>query len=288
MAQRLRRFLSTMMVGKRFALFELCGITVRIDLSWLLIAGLITWSLALGLFPQRFTSLSTTWHWIMALAAAFGLFVSIILHELAHGVAAMKLGIPMHGITLFLFGGVAEMAEEPRTPKAELWMAAAGPIASVLLAIMFLPFALDVELALELTPISGIAEYLAVMNLLLAAFNLVPAFPLDGGRIMRALIWWWSGDLHRATRIAAGAGRFFGACFFGLGVLEMISAEIVAGVWWILIGLFLRGAAKGALEQMVARAPLSDVPEAWQNTPTGDTVHRPLSPSRHTQPNLAS
>jgi Zn-dependent protease len=277
-----------MLLGKRFALFELCGIPVRIDLSWLLIAGLITWSLASGLFPQRFMSLSTTWHWIMAVVAAFGLFVSIILHELAHGVAALRLGIPMHGITLFLFGGVAEMAEEPKTARAELWMAAAGPIASVLLSVIFLPFALDVEIAQRFTPISGIAEYLTVMNLMLAAFNLVPAFPLDGGRILRALIWWWSGDHLRATRIAAGAGRFFGAGFLFLGILELIGSQIIAGVWWILIGLFLRSAAKGALEQLVAQLPSEELPEAWQKTPTEASLHEPLSPSRHTQPNLAS
>lgn len=267
------------MVGKRFALFELCGISVRIDLSWLLIAGLITWSLAEGLFPQRFSRLSTEWHWIMAVVGVFGLFCSIILHELAHGVAALNLGIPMHGITLFLFGGVAEMAEEPRTPQAEMWMAAAGPIASMLLAILFLPLALDRDLAVRFTAISGIAEYLTVMNLMLAAFNLVPAFPLDGGRILRATVWWATNDFHRSTRIAAGTGRFFGAGFLGLGFIELVSSEVVAGVWWILIGAFLRSTAKSAI---------AGYEEAWQKIPPEAPAHAALSPSRHTQPNLAS
>lgn len=273
-----------MVAGKRFALFEISGIKVRVDLSWLLIAGVITWSLAQGLFPQRFAGLSSTWHWAMALAGAAGLFVSIVLHELAHGVAALGLGIPMHGITLFLFGGVAEMAEEPKTAKDELWMAGAGPLASILLAILFLPLALDAQIAAEYAPISGIAEYLTVMNLLLAAFNLLPAFPLDGGRIMRALIWWVTGDLHRATRIAAGTGRLFGTAFIGLGLYELATLELIAGGWWMMIGFFLRSAAKSAVEQTGDLL----VPEAWQKSTNDPLVHQPLSPSRHTQPNLAS
>jgi Zn-dependent protease len=277
-----------MMLGKRFALFRVSGISVRIDPSWLIIAGLITWSLAEGLFPQRFTELDGTTHWSMAAAGAFGLFVSIIVHELAHGVAALQLGIPMHGITLFLFGGVAEMGEEPKTPKAELWMAAAGPIASLLLAILFLPLALDAEIAHRYVAVAGIAEYLTVMNVLLAAFNLLPAFPLDGGRMLRAALWWGTNDFVRATKIATTAGRIFGVGFVALGFLELLQWELIAGAWWILIGLFLRSSAKRALEHCLAQSPAIEPTESWQKDTTATPSPTLLSRSRHTAPNLAS
>ena len=199
----------------RFRLLSLFGFEVSIDASWLLLAVLVAWTLAGPVFPAITPHLDSGTYWLMGAAATVGLLASIVFHETAHSLVARRYGIPIRGITLFIFGGVAEMTEEPGRPRDELLMAAAGPAASLLLAICML--VLFNLVAAENGPdaVAGVFWYLGLINGVLAVFNLVPAFPLDGGRIFRAALWWWHGDLEWATRIAAAAGSLFGIVLIG-------------------------------------------------------------------------
>lgn len=241
------------MNGRGITLFELLGFKVRVDISWLFLALLVTWSLALGVFPGRYEGLPPATYWWMGIAGMAGLVFSLIFHELSHSLVARHYGLSIKGITLFIFGGVAEMAEEPKSAKTEFLMAIAGPIASFVLALAF--YLLAGFSAGQGLPVSvtGVLDYLAFINLLLGAFNLVPAFPLDGGRMLRAALWYWRGDLRQATRIAAASGKGFGMVLIMLGVLHMMTGNFIGGLWWCLIGLFLRAAAEASYQQLLTR-----------------------------------
>ncbi len=244
------------MFGKHITLFKLLGFEVKLDLSWLFLAVMITWGLARGFFPNYYEGLSETVYWWMGGLGALGLFVSIILHELSHSVVAKRFGIRIRGITLFIFGGVAEMENEPPTARAELWMAAAGPLMSFALSgICYALFLVTVD---ERVPgmLNGILYYLAFINLTLAGFNLIPAFPLDGGRILRAALWAWKKDFRWATKIASTLGSTFGLALVALGVYRMIFGDVVGGVWYFLIGIMLRSAAKSAISSISTRYAL--------------------------------
>ncbi|HEY3359081.1 MAG TPA: site-2 protease family protein [Polyangia bacterium] len=240
------------MFGKRFHLFTVLGFAVRADASWLVLAVLVAWSLARGLFPTYFPGLSAPTRWLMGAAGALGLFVSIVVHELSHSLVARRFGIPLHGITLFIFGGVAEMEQEPTRARAEFCMAIVGPITSLVLGGALLV----VARVAPLTPGTAIVSYLAVTNLLLAAFNLVPAFPLDGGRVLRSVLWRLKRDVHWATRVASISGATFGVALVGFGVVAAVRGTILGGLWWVLIGLFLFQAARGSYRQLVRRPSL--------------------------------
>lgn len=169
------------MFGNRIKLFSLLGFDVKIDMSWIILFLLISWTLSKGLFPFYYSNLPNSTYWYMGLASAVGLFLSIILHEFSHSLVARQFGIPMQGITLFIFGGVAEMSDEPPSPKAEFFMAIAGPLSSIAIGgIIYGFFQMDLVNALSL-PVRGVFLYLAGINIILAVFNLFPAFPLDGG-----------------------------------------------------------------------------------------------------------
>ncbi len=244
------------MFGRRVRLFKLLGFEVRIDLSWLVIAVLVTWSLAKGLFPSYYPDLDTEVYWGMGVAGALGLFASIIFHEFCHSLVARKFGMHMKGITLFIFGGVAEMGDEPPTARAEFLMALAGPVSSIFLSGVFywlyqLGLGGDWNQA-----ISGVLGYLSMINALLAAFNLLPAFPLDGGRILRSVLWGVKQDLPWATRISAGIGSAFAILLIFLGVISVLQGNVIAGLWWFLIGLFLRGAAQMSYQQLLVTRAL--------------------------------
>lgn len=248
------------MFGKKVTLFELLGFKVQVDVSWLLLAALVVWSLAEGVFPNMHEGLSTATYWLMAVLGTVGLFASLILHELSHSVVARRRGIPIRGITLFIFGGVAQMDEEPPSANTEMAMAIAGPIMSVLLAVGFyglylLLAQLDVGQASAAVP-----RYLALINLVLAGFNLLPAFPLDGGRVFRAILWRWKDNLRWATRVASQVGSGFGLALIGLGLLSVFAGSFVGGIWWFLIGMFLRGAANASYQQLLARQILEGEP----------------------------
>jgi len=248
------------MFGKPITLFFLLGFRVQVDFTWLFLALLITWSLAHGFFPAFFEDLDTATYWWMGVAGAIGLFFSIVLHELAHSIVARKYGLPIKGITLFIFGGVAEMEEEPASPKAEFLMAIAGPIASFLLSGVFYGLAAIAESRELPVPVVGVATYLGFLNGLIAVFNLVPGFPLDGGRVLRSALWYWKGDIRWATRIAANIGAGFGMVLMALGLLNVLGGNFVGGMWWFLIGLFLRSAASTSYQQLMMRRALEGEP----------------------------
>ncbi len=247
------------MFGKRIKLFTLFGFAVYIDASWLLIVALVTWSLAVGFFPALYPGLSLGSYWWMAGAGALLLFGSVIVHELFHSLVARRYGLPMKGITLFIFGGVAEMGEEPPNAKAEFYMAIAGPIASILIGFVFYGLAMATR---HVWPIQAVAvmTYLYFINWVLAGFNLIPAFPLDGGRVLRSALWHFKGDLKKATRTASAIGSGFGVALMVLGVLQLFTGYFVAAVWWFIIGLFLRSISQQSYQQVLVSSTLTGEP----------------------------
>ncbi|MCO6411414.1 MAG: site-2 protease family protein [Thiogranum sp.] len=245
---------------KGYRLFRIFGFDVKLNLTWLLLALLITWTLAAGLFPADYPGLSQQTYWWMGVAGAIGILFSIVFHELSHSLVARRFGLPIGGITLFIFGGVAEMEEEPVNPRVEFLMAVAGPVASVVLAVLFYQFHQLAVASDWYTPVIGVSHYLALVNLVLAIFNLVPAFPLDGGRMLRAALWHWTGDLRRATDIASQIGSGFGLALMIVGGLAFIQGQFIGGMWWLLIGAFLRAAARSSYQQLLIREILSDQP----------------------------
>ncbi len=251
------------MLGKRITLFRLLGFKVQIDASWLIIAVLVTWSLTIGVFPAYFEGLSAATYVAMGVAGAVGLFSSIIFHELSHSLIARRFGLEMRGITLFVFGGVAEMDDEPPSAVAELAMALAGPAASVVAGGLLYGLHLLGEGAGWPVQVTGVLFYVGLINIVLAAFNMIPAFPLDGGRVLRALLWQWRGNLRWATRVASIGGSAFGVLLIALGLLNVIRGAFVSGLWLAVIGLFVRSASQASYRQVVTRELLQ-----------GETVHR--------------
>jgi len=265
------------MFGRRVTLFRLFGFEIRIDWSWLIIAVLITWSLAQGVFPTYYEGLAASAYWWMGVAGALGLFASVVAHELSHSLVARRFGLTMRGITLFIFGGVAEMEEEPQNAKAEFWMAVAGPAMSVLVGLAFYGLSLWSRSAGWPVPLAEVIAYLWPINLVLAAFNLLPAFPLDGGRVLRSVLWARTGRLQRATRIASVIGSGFGFALIGLGVFFAVRGDVFGGIWWALIGLFLRGASQVSYQRLLARRALQ-----------GEPVRRFMKPDPVTVPSFIS
>jgi Zn-dependent protease/CBS domain-containing protein len=244
------------MFGKGIKLFTLFGFEVKMDPTWLILALLITWTLADGLFPNFYHDLSTATFWWMGVAGALGLFLSVVFHELSHSLVARRYGIPMKGITLFIFGGVAEMHEEAKSARSEFMMAIAGPVSSVIFGgvLLLIYYLVGTERWPE--PVQGVFIYLGVINLFLAVFNMIPAFPLDGGRVLRAILWNWHNDLRRATRTSSKIGSAFGIVLIVLGALSFVSGNFINGVWLFLIGLFLRHISQNAYKQLLMRRAL--------------------------------
>jgi Zn-dependent protease/CBS domain-containing protein len=243
------------MFGRPVKLFRLFGFTVRVDASWLIIASLIVWTLAKGLFPSYYKDLPVSTYWWMGLAGAVGLFVSIVFHEFWHSYIARRYGLPISGITLFIFGGVSEMDEEPENPGVEFFMALAGPVSSFVLAGIFSLASRSMRSSLPL-PVYGVLSYLAYINVLLGFFNLLPAFPLDGGRVLRSILWHIKGNLRWATKLASRIGSLFGAAMIVLGIVSFVSGNVVGGVWWFLIGMFLRNASQMSYRQLLIKRAL--------------------------------
>ncbi len=248
------------MFGRGIKLFKLFGFEVRVDASWLVIAALVTWSLALGLFPALVPGLNVGTYWWMGAVGAVGLFLSIVIHELCHSLVARRFDLPMRGITLFIFGGVAEMGGEPRSPKVEFLMTIAGPLSSIVLGGIFYGLASvarDGDWAQETI---AILAYLSWINWLLALFNLIPAFPLDGGRVLRAALWHFQKDLTRATRTASRIGSAFGILLMALGIFRLFFGDFISAIWYFLIGMFLRNASQASYEQVLLQQALAGEP----------------------------
>ncbi len=251
------------MFGKQIKLFNLFGFRVSIDLSWIIVALLVTWSLAEEMFPRYIEGLPSQTYWWMGALGAAGLFASIIVHELFHSLVARRFGLRMRGITLFLFGGVAEMESEPPSAKSEFFMSIAGPITSVVLGLIFFGIYLVGSAGGWPKPAIGILFYVGAINIILAGFNLVPAFPLDGGRVLRSALWYWKGSLRWATRVASQIGSIFGIVLIVLGVIYFIRGAFLGGIWWALIGLFIRKASQMSYQRVLIRRALE-----------GETVRR--------------
>jgi len=248
------------MFGKSLSLIKLFGFEVKIDLSWLILGALITWTLAQGVFPYYYEEFNTATYWLMGVGGAIGLLISIVFHELWHSLIARRFGLPMKGITLFVFGGVAEMDEEPPSPKAEFFMAVAGPISSIVLAGVLFGVWFGLEGTGFSPPVVGVINYLAFINLILAGFNLLPAFPLDGGRVLRSVLWGLKDNLKWATQIASRIGSGFGVALMLFGVFSFILGNIIGGVWMFVIGMFLRGASQSSYQQLIVRRSLEGEP----------------------------
>ncbi|MGE5565875.1 MAG: site-2 protease family protein [Parcubacteria group bacterium] len=240
------------------AAFNLFGVAIRVDVTWLFIAVLFAWSLATGAFPELYGGLPQTTYWWMALVAVVGLGLSVVLHEIAHTLVGRRFGVPIGAIRLFAFGGVAELEEEPNSPRAEFWMAVAGPVFSLLLAALFWLAAMIVEPWGE--GATRVLAYLALLNVALAVFNMLPAVPLDGGRVLRSVLWGHTGQIDTATIRAAHYGQFFGGLLMALGGVAMFTGWLAQGLWWVLIGWFLRMLAGGERSRAEARQFLRGTP----------------------------
>ena len=256
---------------KGFDLFSIGGIRISLHYSWFVVLGLVVWSLAVKVFPQAYPGFGKTTIWLVSVAAALLLFISVLLHELSHSFVANRMGLGIHGITLFIFGGIAHLGKEPDDPNVELKVAIAGPACSLVLAVVF--FAVYLALLTEYgrTPIVAVLEYLWYTNAALVAFNLVPGFPLDGGRILRAILWKRNKDIRRATRIASLFGRGFAILLILGGLLEIFLRGDLSGIWYVLIGMFLQQAAEGSYQQVLVRNALSGV--RVRQTMTTDVVY---------------
>lgn len=240
-----------------FKLFRIAGITIGVHYTWIFAVIFFSWTLAAVYFPAGYPGWSTAMYWITGIAGALLIFVSVLLHELAHSLVANARGIPVRSITLFILGGVSNMDDEPQKPAAEFAMAIVGPVSSLVLGGIFYGLAyLPID---NTTPQFAIIGYLAIINIYLGIFNLLPGFPMDGGRVLRSLIWGATNNLSRATNIAGIVGQVFGWAFIGLGVFLMISGNFIDGLWIAFIGWFLNSSADASRKEVALRERLSHV-----------------------------
>lgn len=234
-------------------LFDLFGFKVKLDWTWFFLAILVAWTLAASYFPAHFPGLSINTYWLMGVFGALGLFLSIILHELSHSLVGRQYGVSISGITLFIFGGVAEMQEDSPSPKAEFLMAIAGPLMSIGLGILFYFLYKVSTYAKWPIPLNGVISYLSLINFVVGIFNLLPGFPLDGGRVLRSILWWWKGDLMWASQVAYRGGIGLAYALILLGILQFIQGAFIAGLWMFLIGFFLQAITKMSYNQLIIK-----------------------------------
>jgi Zn-dependent protease len=271
------------MTRHNVALGRIAGIPIFLDYSWFLIVVLLTWSFATGYYPSQFKAWPADLYWAMGAATAAGLFASVLLHELGHSVVALRYRIPVRSITLFLFGGVAQIGAEPPSAAAEFFIAIAGPVVSFCLAFVFLGLE---PLVGASQPAWALVKYLSYMNFALGAFNLIPGYPLDGGRVFRAIVWAATKNLRRATLVAANVGRFFGFLFIFFGVSRLFGGDFSGGIWIAFLGWFLEQAASGQAQQVELRGLLSGhtVGQAMAAQPPMLAEHPSAEPPPHLTP----
>lgn len=236
------------MTRHNIPLGRILGIPIGLDYSWFVIFGLLTWMLATNYYPGEVKDGSPLLYWLMGAVTAILFFASVLLHELGHSVVALRYKIPVRSITLFLFGGVARIGSEPPSAIAEFLIAIAGPLVSLMLAVLFYTVQ---PLVAGMESLLGLAKYLAYINMALVLFNLIPGFPLDGGRVFRALVWKLTGSMRRATLIAANVGRLFAFLFIFIGVWQMFNDNFGSGIWIAFIGWFLDNAASAQVQQVM-------------------------------------
>ena len=255
-------------------LIRIGGIDIGIHYSWIFIAGLITYSLADGFFPLYFETWSTAEYWIAAVISALLLFVALLAHELAHSFVSRARGIPVHDITLFLLGGVSNITENPKSAKTEFLIAIVGPLTSAIIGVFFIIVWLVIapENLEDASVMQGIILYLGYINIILAIFNLVPGFPLDGGRVLKAVAWSITESERKATNIAAWSGQMVGWGLILLGLVTLLSGEPLSGLWLAFIGWFLQGAASSNKMQFEMDRLLGGVQVAAVMETDPDTV----------------
>lgn len=263
------------MTRNTLPLGRIMGIPIRLDYSWFWIFGLLTWTLAVGYYPEEFKDWSTSLYWFMGAVTAIMLFVSVLLHELGHSVVAMSYKMPVRRITLFIFGGVAQISTQSPNAVAEFWIAIAGPIVSITLGGIFSTLK---PLFREVPPLLALAKYLSIINIWLAFFNLIPGFPLDGGRIFHAMVWGVTKNMRQATMTAGNVGRFIAFFFIFLGVWLVLAGNFVSGLWVALIGWFLQRAAVAEINQVMVRELLAGrtVSQAMSEQYTSILANTPL------------
>jgi len=236
--------------GKSIRLARVLGISIELDLSWFIIFFLVAFSLTRGYFPYYYPEIARSNYLFMGVIAAVLLFLSVLLHELAHSIVALRNKLPISKITLFIFGGVASMDEEPKTPGVEFRVALAGPVSSFVLMFTF-------NFLTRIVPQGGvfyaIFEYASFINGFLAFFNLIPGFPLDGGRLLRSAMWYFTGRFKASTLTASSIGKGFAFIMMGFGFLQVMTGHSFNGLWLILIGFFLQNAAEGSYRQVIIR-----------------------------------
>ncbi len=258
---------------KGFKLFKVIGIQISLDYTWFIIFALVAWTLSQGYFPSVVPGLAMWIYIAMGVVSSLLLFASILLHELSHSYVANRLGMDIRGITLFIFGGIAELSREPDDPRMELKIAIAGPIASVVLAILFWLIKEGLT-AMALFPlVASICSYLVIINIVVVIFNMIPGFPLDGGRVLRAIWWMKSGNLQRATMVAGRVGKGFALFLIFFGILQTFTGNIIGGLWMVFIGIFLQQAAESGYREVLIRNSLSGIRVGDVMTREVVTVH---------------
>ena len=236
---------------------SLFGIDIRIDSSWIIIFTFVSWALASFYFPNRFTGWPQWQYWVIGVVTSLLFFASVLGHELTHSLVAMRQGEEVRSITLFILGGVAELKGEPESPYKEFSMAFVGPLSSMVIALFFWTMSLAVRDFSQ--PIWALTRYLAFINLIVGIFNLIPGFPMDGGRVLRAIIWRVTGNLRKATRIASSAGQAIAFLFIVFGIFLIFSRALFNGLWMVFIGWFIHTAATRGYKQVVMKDMLKDI-----------------------------
>ncbi len=252
------------------------GIRIGLDYSWFIMFVLVVFMLARYFFPQNYEGMPALEAWILSVLGALLFFVSILLHEFAHALAARKRNVEISEIILFIFGGLARMKKEPERASDEFVIAGAGPLCSLLLGGIFLGLSFILEPVLR-EGLHGVLWYVGYVNILLVLFNLVPGFPLDGGRMLRAALWHYSGNLRKSTRIVSSMGQIFAFVLMFTGVLVIFGGGLIVGVVWIFVGMFLLQSAKSGYYMVAMREGLSGIPVQKIMTTNPSTVHPDVS-----------
>lgn len=237
----------------RLTVCRLAGIPIDIQASWIPVFVFVSWTLAARFFPLLFPGWPTISYWTVGIIGGLLLFFSLLAHELSHAVVARWRGMNVVRITFFFLGGVAEIDLDESDPGDEFWMALAGPAVSLLLAACF--SSVWLLLGQYLPFVGAIAIYLAMSNVLLAGFNLLPGYPLDGGRVLRATLWQLTGNRDQATRWAGGLGQAFGTVGIIIGLFAILSGDMLTGLWFLIAGGFLVVTARGALAPYLPETP---------------------------------
>jgi Zn-dependent protease/predicted transcriptional regulator len=244
-------------MGRSFKIATIGGIRISINWSWLLAFAFFTWSLG-AYYNNTFHSWGSGTAYLVGAISTVLLFVTVLLHELGHSFTARSLGLPVNSITLHIFGGVSSLTQEPKTPRIEFQITIAGPLVSLILAGVF--YLLHAAVGGASSEVVAVLGYLASVNLILGIFNLIPAYPLDGGRVLHSIVWAVTGKVGRATRIATTVGKFFGYLFIAGGLIEaLVYGQFASGIWLSFIGWFLTNAADASYQQAIMDQGLQHV-----------------------------